>query len=154
MQSCFDAKNGYIVTIVTILAITAAWFDLRKNIIPNRLLFSGMGMGILLRTAEDILRKDSRDILSMAAEVAILFICLWPFYVMGGLGAGDCKLLLMTGVFLPVKQTVFVVTGTFFIAAAEIVLLTLLYKIKGEERKIKIVRLAPAFLIAVLAGWL
>lgn len=142
------------VTIVTISAIIAAWFDLRKNIIPNRLLFSGMGIGILLRTAEDILRKDSPDILSMAAEVIVLFICLWPFYVMGGLGAGDCKLLLMTGVFLPVKQTIFVVTGTFFIAAAEIVLLTLFYKIKKEKRKIRTMRLAPAFLAAVLLGWL
>lgn len=136
------------------MAALAAWFDLRKSIIPNRLVFSGMGIGILLRTAADILGKEPLDILLMAAGVIVLFICLWPVYAMGGLGAGDCKLLLTAGVFLPVKQAFFVVTATFFIAAAQIVLLTLFYKMKKEKKKIRTIRLAPAFFIAVLSGWL
>lgn len=140
--------------ILTILAITAAWFDLRKNIIPNRLLFSGMGIGILLRVTADIISSNYSDILIMASAVIILFICLWPFYVTGGLGAGDCKLFLMTGVFLPVKQTIFIVAGTFFIAAAWIVLLTVFYKMKKEKKKIKVVRLALAFLITMLLEWI
>lgn len=133
---------------MTILAVMATWFDLRKNMIPNRLLFSGMGIGILFRATADILGKDPLDIFVMAAEVIVLFICLWPFYEMGGLGAGDCKLFLMTGMFLPVKQTTIIVVSTFFIAAAEIVLLTLFYKKKKRN-----IRLAPAFLIAVLLSW-
>lgn len=143
---------------MTILAILAAWFDLRKNIIPNRLVFSGMGIGILFRTTADILREDPSDILVMAAEVIVLLICLWPFYAMGGLGAGDCKLFLMTGVFLPVKQMIFVVTGTFLIAAAIIMLLALFYRIRKyfgclDEKK-RSIRLAPAFLIAILLSWI
>lgn len=136
------------------MAALAAWFDLRKSIIPNRLVFSGMGIGILLRTTADILGKEPLDILLMAAGVIVLFICLWPVYAMGGLGAGDCKLLLTAGVFLPVKQAFFVVTATFFIAAAQIVLLTLFYKMKKKKKKIRTIRLAPAFFIAVLSGWL
>lgn len=129
------------VILVTILAAAAAWFDLRKNIIPNRLVFPGMGIGIFLRAAAGILGGDPSDMPEMAAEIFVLFICLWPFYLMGGLGAGDCKLLLLAGVFLPVKQAIFVVVSTFFIAAAGIVL----------SRKRKTIPLAPAFFAAVLA---
>ena len=142
------------VTMVTVLAALAAWFDLRKGIIPNRLVFPGMGMGILLRITTDIFGGDPLDIFVMAAEVTILMICLWPVYVMGGLGAGDCKLLLMAGVFLPVKQAIFVITGTFFIAAAEIILLKLLRKIRRQGKEVRAVPFAPAFLLAVLAEWL
>ena len=127
--------------VLTIVAGAAAWSDLRKKIIPNRLLFPGMAAGLLLRTAMDILEGKPLDILTMAAEITVLFICLWPVYGMGGLGAGDCKLLLLAGVFLPVKQAIFVVVSTFFIAAAGIVL----------SRKRKTIPLAPAFFAAVLA---
>lgn len=129
------------IILVTMLAAAAAWFDLRKNIIPNRLVFPGMGIGIFLRAAVGILGGDPSDMPEMAAEIFVLFICLWPFYLMGGLGAGDCKLLLLAGVFLPVKQAIFVVVSTFFIAAAGIVL----------SRKRKTIPLAPAFFAAVLA---
>lgn len=129
------------IILVTMLATAAAWFDLRKNIIPNRLVFPGMGIGIFLRAAVGILGGDPSDMPEMAAEIFVLFICLWPFYLMGGLGAGDCKLLLLAGVFLPVKQAIFVVVSTFFIAAAGIVL----------SRKRKTIPLAPAFFAAVLA---
>lgn len=139
---------------MTILAIIAAWLDIKKNIIPNRLVFGGMGIGVLLRTTTDIFEKTLLDIPVMVLEMIIIFICLWPFYAAGGLGAGDCKLLVLTGVFLPVKEMIFIVAGTFFIAAAGIVILILFFKIKKEDRKIKTVRLAPAFLIAVLLGWL
>ncbi|MDE6951736.1 MAG: prepilin peptidase [Lachnospiraceae bacterium] len=142
------------VTIVTVLAVLAAWFDLRKNIIPNRVVFPGIGIGILVRTASGILCGEPLDILVMTAEVIVLFICLWPVYTAGGLGAGDCKLFLMAGVFLPVKQAVFVVTFTFFIAAVQIVLFVLFCKVKKEKKKIRTIPLAPAFLIAVLSGWL
>lgn len=137
-----------------ILAMTAALCDLRKNVIPNRVLIPGMGIGIMLRISAAVAGKNLPDIFVMAAEVIVLFICLWPIYTMGGLGAGDCKLFLTAGVFLPVKQAVFVVIGTFFIAAAEIVLLTLFYKIKKRKEKIRIIRLAPAFFAALLIGWL
>lgn len=142
------------VTIVTMLAMIAALCDLRKNVIPNRVLLPGMGIGFILRISAAVAGKNLPDIFVMAAEVIALFICLWPIYAMGGLGAGDCKLFLTAGVFLPVKQAVFVVTGTFFIAAAEIVLVTLFYKIKKRKKRIRTIRLAPAFFVALLIGWL
>lgn len=94
------------------------------------------------------------DLFAMAAEVIVLFICLWPVYVTGGLGAGDCKLLLLAGVFLPAKQAVFVIVSSFLIAAVGIILRGLIRSAKSERRKIHTIHFAPAFFIAVLIGWL
>lgn len=141
---CFDASKMYMVIAVTILAAMAAWFDLRKNIIPNRVVFPGMGIGIFFRTVIAVLDGTPSDILIMTTEVCVLFICLWPFYATGGLGAGDGKLLLLAGVFLPAKQAVFAVAGTFVIALLEMAVM----------RKRKCIPLAPAFFMAVSAGGL
>lgn len=136
------------------LAAAAAWFDLRKDIIPNRLIFFGAGAGAALRIGVMISDRNPSDILFMITEVIVLFICLWPVYRVGGLGAGDCKLLLLAGVFLPVKQAVLVIISTFFIAAVEIILLLLLNRIKKRKRKITTIHFAPAFFGAVVIGWL
>ena len=140
--------------IVTVLAALASWFDLRRGIIPNRLLFPVIGVGLLLRITTDILNRDPLDIFTMMTEVILLFICLWHVYTTGGLGAGDCKLLLSAGVFLPAKQAVFVIVSSFFIAAAEIILFKMFCGIRKENKKIKVIHFAPAFFIAVLIGWL
>lgn len=132
------------------VAMLASWSDLRKDIIPNRLVFSGMGIGIILRIAMDIFHKTFSDILVMIPEVTILFLCVWLVYRMGGLGAGDCKLLLLTGVCLPVKHTILVIISTFFIAATEIMLLWIIQKIKKEKKKMTVIHFAPPYLLAVL----
>ncbi len=136
--------------IFILLAVAALLCDMRKDIIPNRLVFSGMGIGAVFRIILDIMSEALWDIPVMVLEIVVLFICLWPVFAMGGLGAGDCKLLLMAGVFLPAKQAIFVIVSTFFIAAAESILLILIYRIKREKRKVTAIHFAPAFLLAVL----
>lgn len=139
---CFDAAKICMILTMLAVAMAAAWCDLKRRIIPNSLVFSGMALGVVLRVVTDILDGDPSDIFVMAAEVIVLFICLWPFYATGGLGAGDCKLLLLAGVFLPAEQAIFVVAGTFFIAALGIVVF----------REKKSLPLAPAFFAVVLLG--
>jgi len=138
-------------TMLILLAVAALLFDMRKDIIPNRLVFFGMGIGAVFRTVSDIMAERPLDILAMVLEAFLLFFCLWPVFATGGLGAGDCKLLLMAGVFLPVKQAVFVIVSTFFIAAAESILLILFFGIRKEKRKVTAIHFAPAFLLAVLS---
>lgn len=132
------------------VAVLASWSDLRKGIIPNQLVFYGMGIGVILRTAADIFSKTPLDLLVIVPEVIILFFCLWPVYRTGGLGAGDCKLLLLAGACLPVKQAISVIISTFFIAAVEIILLWTLQSIKKEKKKMTAIHFAPPFLLAVL----
>lgn len=131
------------------VAVLAAWSDMRKGIIPNRLLFCGMGIGMALRIAMDLFDKMPSDILIIVPEVTVLFFCLWPVYRMGGLGAGDCKLLLLAGVCLPVKQAVLVIIYTFFVAAAGIILLWFIQKTGKTKSKITAIHFAPSFLLAV-----
>lgn len=130
------------------VAVLAAWSDIRKGIIPNRLVFCGMGVGAILRITTDLFNEMPSDILVIVPEVIVLFFCLWPIYRMGGLGAGDCKLLLLAGVCLPVKQAVLVIICTFFIAAGEIILLWIIQKIRKEKKKITAIHFAPSFLAA------
>lgn len=132
------------------VALLASWFDMRKNIIPNWLVFCGMGIGMMLRIAINFFSKTSSDILVMVPEVVILFFCIWPVYRMGGLGAGDCKLLLFTGICLPVKQAISVIISTFFIAAAGIMLLWILQRIRREKRTMTAIHFAPSYLLAIL----
>lgn len=132
------------------VGMLASWADIRKSIIPNRLVFSGMGIGMMLRIAMDIFHKTPSDILVMVSEVIILLFCVWPIYRMGGLGAGDCKLLLFTGICLPVKHAISVIIGTFFIAAAEIMLLWILQRIRKEKMTMASIHFAPSYLLAVL----
>lgn len=132
------------------VAMLAAWFDIRKSIIPNRLVFCGIGIGMMLRIAMDIFHKTPSDILVMVSGVIILFFCVWPIYRMGGLGAGDCKLLLFTGICLPIKYAISVIISTFFIAAAEIMLLWILQRIRREKMSMAGIHFAPSYLLAIL----
>lgn len=132
------------------VAMLASWSDIRKDIIPNRLVFCGMGIGIILRITMDIFHKTFSDIFVMIPEVTILFLCVWLVYRTGGLGAGDCKLLLLTGVCLPVKHTILVIISSFFIAAAEIMLLWVIRRIRKEKKKMTVIHFAPSYLLAVL----
>lgn len=123
---------------------------MRKDIVPNRLILLGTGIGVVFRIIWDIRMRMPLNILVMALEVIVLFFCLWPVYAMGGLGAGDCKLLLMAGIFLPAKQAILVIISTFFIAAGQSILLVLICKIKKEKRKVTSIHFTPSFLLAVL----
>lgn len=115
----------------------AAWFDLRTDKIPNRLILWGMISGGLIRILYDVfVKKTPQDIMILIFEVTFLFFCLWPIYQMGGLGAGDSKLLLMTGVFLPVKQALFMIATAFFLAAAAGILKLLADGTHTGKRKI------------------
>jgi len=116
-----------------ILTAAAVRFDLRRDKIPNRLILYGMITGIFFRLAGDIFLKNLWDIPVIILEFLSLFVCLWPLYRMSALGAGDCKLLLMTGIFLPVKPVFFIFITSLFIAAAAGVLKMLFYR--GLKKK-------------------
>ncbi len=120
--------------------------DLRENKIPNRLILWGMIIGIGIRLTESVMRKNLSDMLILIPEVLFLFFCLWPVYQIDGLGAGDVKLLLMTGMFLPVKQALFIIITAFFAAAVLGGFKILTGKAWKRKRKI---RFTPPLLLAV-----
>lgn len=82
--------------------LTAALMhDLQTDKIPNGLILSGLSAGILYTG----LFHGMHSLLLLIPGGILLFFCLWPLYRFYALGAGDCKLLLMAGTFLPVRQS-------------------------------------------------
>lgn len=70
-------------------AITGAVFDLRSRRIPNRLTFPAMLTGLLLH----LLLGGFRDLGLAAASGLIAGIIFAIFWIAGGMGAGDVKLI-------------------------------------------------------------
>lgn len=82
-----------------------------------------------------VLKVGGSGIPFLLLQLIISFLCLWPIYQMQGLGAGDCKVLLVASIFLPTKS-IFSFFLTALIIGAMIGLLK--YAIPNCKRKGKI----------------
>jgi prepilin peptidase CpaA len=89
------------------LALAAAvWHDVKARRIPNSLILAGSAGAILLHLALPAgagLFRDpagSPGLLTALAGFASGLLLLLPFYLLRALGAGDVKLMAMTGAFL------------------------------------------------------
>lgn len=74
--------------VLAILLVPACISDLIRYKIPNILILIGMCIGLYM--------TDVRNI----AQAALIFILMYPFFILRGLGAGDIKLMMMTGCFM------------------------------------------------------
>lgn len=99
--------------ILILLLLTAALFDLMTGKIPNILIAAGMAA----RGLEIILQKQYGDVAGILARLIILYILLWAVYQAGGLGAGDCKLLLMTGTFQTWNVMIYILLYSFLLGS-------------------------------------
>ena len=78
-----------------VVALAAAWFDVRERRLPNILTVSALAVALLLRAAGGV------GPLGEGALGALLsFGLALPFFLVGGLGGGDVKLLAAVGGFL------------------------------------------------------
>ena len=75
--------------ILIILLVVAVFFDVRERRIPNWLTFPFMAAGLAYHAAADGLSGVIFSMLGIALGIALLII----FYVSGGMGAGDVKLM-------------------------------------------------------------
>lgn len=80
---------------LAIILVAAAAADLRARRIPNALTFPGLALGLLLATWQAGWTGLAAGLLGLAAGAALLFL---PF-ALGGIGAGDVKLLAVVGAF-------------------------------------------------------
>ncbi len=87
---------------VALVAI-AIWFDCRERRIPNRLVAVGIAAGLVLGLASHGLRGVAMSFVGLLCGGAILFV---PF-ALGGIGAGDVKLLAAVGAILGARGAVF-----------------------------------------------
>lgn len=91
---------------MTLLLLAVVWEDVRHQRIPNRLVFWGAGLGVLLNTfmPEGLgfvsPLPGGLGFVSAVAGLAIGLAALLPMYLLRAMGAGDVKLMAMVGAFL------------------------------------------------------
>lgn len=106
------------------LLLAAALIDMTSYRIPNLLVLTGAGMGILYNAAF----AAGLGLASAAQGMATGLALLLPFYLLRAMGAADVKLMAMAGAFLGPWDTVGAVLGTFLAGGA----LSLLFVLKAN----------------------
>ncbi len=91
----------------------AVYMDLRFYRIPNGCILIGVVSGCIMT----LVSYSAAGLLAVCVAMAVIFAVFYPFYLMGGLGAGDVKLLMVTGCFIRGERIIQYLLVTFMIAA-------------------------------------
>lgn len=91
----------------------AVYMDLRFYKIPNLCILAGVVFGVIMTYVS----YSVVEVLAACMVMAVIFAAFYPFYLMGGLGAGDVKLLMMTGCFIRCERMIQYLLVTFIVAA-------------------------------------
>ena len=91
----------------------AVYMDLRFYRIPNLCILAGIISGLIMTCVS----YSIIEMLAACMVMVMIFAVFYPFYLMGGLGAGDVKLLMMTGCFIQCGRILQYLLVTFLVAA-------------------------------------
>ena len=95
------------ITILILIVLIAAFYDLKYKKIPNLLTISTVIFGIILNSVYSLLIKEINPILNsilISSAVFLVSYLLWKFRIWGG---GDVKLLTAISVVLPIHPALF-----------------------------------------------
>lgn len=96
------------------LAAVSAATDLYCGKVYNIVTVPGLCLGVLLA----VWQSGAAGILDILCAAGFTVMLLLPFYMAGGLGAGDIKLLAAISAFMPGKEYLRCFAGAFIIGAA------------------------------------
>ena len=91
----------------------AVCMDLRCYKIPNLCILVGIVSGLIMTC----MSHSVVEMLGACIAMIIIFLAFYPFYLIGGLGAGDIKLFMMTACFIQEKRLITYLFVTFALAA-------------------------------------
>lgn len=107
----------------------AVCMDLRFYKIPNLCILTGIVSGLIMT----FMSYSVVGILEACVMMGVIFMVFYPFYLLGGLGAGDIKLLMMTACFIQKERLIKYLFITFALAAAFSIFKMLLFA-ESRER--------------------
>ncbi len=119
------------ILLLLLISMAAAYFDLRKRIIPNCLILPGWIAGIGLSVFKRGITETTQFLLFCVVAV----ICMYPFFISESLGAGDVKLYAILPVFCN-KQSILILYFCIFCVATVLGLGNLLL-LPSNRKKLK-----------------
>lgn len=122
----------------------AAFMDWRYYKIPNVCIASGMAVGLIMTYVSESWRGLASAIVCMA----VIFVSLYPIYLLGGVGAGDVKLFMVAGCSIRGDTLIRYMLVTMAIAAAVSLLKMAVY----AESRGRLLYLARYIRKAVITG--
>lgn len=87
-------------TILILLLLIAALWDLWKGRVPNQLIIFGLFLGL----GRFLLTQETTQIKAYLPGIVIPPLLFFPLFQTGTLGAGDIKLFSLIGCFLSIKD--------------------------------------------------
>ena len=129
-------------TALGVFLVAACSYDYRERRIPNYLILwmaiAGVGWGLW--------NGGTRGGLWYLGQAALVIAVLYPFFKMGGLGAGDVKLLGVTAGYLPAEK---ILAFLFFSLLVAAMISLVKFRKKGGERRSRGVCLSGPVLVSV-----
>lgn len=137
-----------LMTIALILACTAAaWFDVRERRIPNALTLGALAVAIIIRATAGI------EVVGAGLLGALVgFGVALPFFLVGGLGGGDLKLIAAIGAFLGPGRLFFALLITALVGGVMAVT-TIIRRKAGLETAANLHTLIASFGLRNFTGW-
>lgn len=105
--------NCYYQYFLILLLIASVFMDLKYDRIANGWIVFGMILGLSSR----IMESGLYGICSAGVSMLLSFCLLYPVYKINGLGAGDVKLFVMIGSFVPAVRLLYIIIVSFMVGA-------------------------------------
>jgi prepilin peptidase CpaA len=130
----FDpVSNQSLIMIMLALLAIAVLSDMRERRIPNQLVVTGLLLGLVGHTW----LAGAGGIMVAVSGSLVGLLCLLPFYISGGLGAGDVKLMAMCGAFLGPLQVVVASVASLVVGGVVGLVLAFWQFSSGDENYVK-----------------
>ncbi len=100
------------------------FMDWRFYRIPNACIVIGIMAGLILRSVT----YPVIELIELLGTVVVVFLFLYPFYLLGALGAGDVKLFIMVACYIKGEQLMRYLLVTMLLAAVISILKMVLYE--------------------------
>ena len=110
--------NNWHVKLVCLILIVAAYIDGKELRVPNWLTFPMVITGLIYSTLVGGWGDFDGGFVGGLMGMLVGLVCLLPLYAVGGMGAGDVKLMAGVGAWLGIKTTFYAFCVSTFVGAA------------------------------------